>query len=126
MLNFLLDIGVLNTDFLLYLIIGLRFIMLVLIFQLMISLIYYFGPSVEDRFVFVNTGSVIATFLSIAASYGFSFYLTNLASYNKFYGSIGAVIAFMIWLFLLSVILLLGYVINASIDRANKEDYVNI
>jgi len=125
-LDFLLDIGVLNTDYLLYIIIGLRFIMLVLIFQLMISLIYYFGPSVEDRFVFINTGSVIATFLCIAASYGFSFYLTNLAAYNKFYGSIGAVIAFMIWLFLLSVILLLGYVINASIDRANKEDYVNI
>jgi membrane protein len=125
-LNFLLDIGVLNKDFLLYLIIGLRFILLVLIFQLMISLIYYFGPSVEDRFAFINTGSVIASLLSIAASYGFSFYLTNIAVYNKFYGSIGAVIAFMIWQFLLSVILLLGYVINASIDRANKEDYVNI
>jgi membrane protein len=125
-LNFLLDIGVLNKDFLLYLIIGLRFILLVLIFQLMISLIYYFGPSVEDRFTFINTGSVIASLLSIAASYGFSFYLTNIAAYNKFYGSIGAVIAFMIWQFLLSVILLLGYVINASIDRANKEDYVNI
>jgi membrane protein len=125
-LNFLLDIGVLNKDFLLYLIIGLRFVLLVLIFQLVISLIYYFGPSVEDRFVFINTGSVIASFLSIAASYGFSYYLTNIAAYNKFYGSIGAVIALMIWLFLLSVILLLGYVINASIDRANKEDYVNI
>jgi membrane protein len=126
MLNFLLDFGVLNKDFLLYLIIGLRFILLVLMFQLMISLIYYFGPSVEDRFVFINPGSVIATFLTIAVSYGFSYYLTNIASYNKFYGSIGAVIAFMIWLFLLSVILLLGYVINASIDRANREDYVNI
>lgn len=125
-LNFLLDIGVLNKDFLLYLIIGLRFVLLVLIFQLMISLIYYFGPAVEDRFVFINTGSVIASFLSIAASYGFSYYLTNIAAYNKFYGSIGAVIALMIWLFLLSVILLLGYVINASIDRANKEDYVNL
>jgi membrane protein len=125
-LNFLLDLGVLNKDFLLYLIIGLRFILLVLIFQLVISLIYYFGPSVEDRFTFINTGSVIASLLSIAASYGFSYYLTNIAAYNKFYGSIGAVIAFMIWLFLLSVILLLGYVINASIDRANKEDYVNI
>ncbi|MBS0001337.1 MAG: YihY/virulence factor BrkB family protein [Cyclobacteriaceae bacterium] len=125
-LNFLLDFGVLNKDFLLYLIIGLRFVLLVLMFQLMISLIYYFGPSVEDRFSFINPGSVIATFLTIAVSYGFSFYLTNLASYNKFYGSIGAVIAFMIWLFLLSVILLLGYVINASIDRANREDYVNI
>ena len=101
-------------------------IVLVVIFQLMISLIYYFGPSVEDRWHFLNPGSVIATFLAIGASYIFSFYLTNIAAYNKFYGSIGAVIAFMIWQFLLSVILLLGFVINAAIDKANKEDYVNI
>jgi len=123
-LEFLLDIGILNTDFLLFMIISLRFIILLLIFQLMISIIYYFGPSVEDRWHFMNTGSVIASLLSIGASYLFSYYLTNFASYNKFYGSIGAVIAFMIWLYLLSVILLLGFVINATIDRARKTDYL--
>ncbi len=125
-LNFLIELGILNQDFLLYMIIGLRFIVLVVIFQLMISLIYYFGPSVEDRWHFLNPGSFIATFLAIGVSYIFSFYLTNIAVYDKFYGSIGAVIAFMIWQFLLSVILLLGFVINAAIDKANKEDYVNI
>lgn len=124
-LNFLLDIGILNQDFLLFLIISLRFIILLLIFQLMISIIYYFGPSVEDRWHFMNTGSVIASLLSIGASYLFSYYLTNFASYNKFYGSIGAVIAFMIWLYLLSVILLLGFVINATLARARQqEDYL--
>ena len=123
-LNFLLDIGILNQDFLLFLIIALRFIVLLIIFQLMISLIYYFGPSVENRWRFVNPGSVIANFLCIGASYLFSFYLTNFASYNKFYGSIGAVIAFMIWLYLLSVILLLGFVINATIDRSSSDDYI--
>jgi membrane protein len=90
----------------------------------MISIIYYFGPSVEDRWHFMNTGSVIASLLSIGASYLFSYYLTNFASYNKFYGSIGAVIAFMIWLYLLSVILLLGFVINATLARARQEDYL--
>jgi membrane protein len=122
-LNFLLDIGILNQDFLFILIITLRFIILFIIFQLMISIIYYFGPSVEDRWHFMNTGSVFATLLCIASSYMFSYYLTNFASYNKFYGSIGAVIAFMIWLYLLSVILLLGFVINVTIDRAIREDY---
>lgn len=125
-LNFLQDIGILTKDFLLYMIMTLRFIVLTIIFQLMISLIYYYGPSVEDKWHFLNPGSVIATFLSIGISYIFSFYIANFASYNKFYGSIGAVIAFMIWLLLLSMILLGGFVINASIDRANNEDYVNI
>lgn len=122
-LNFLLDIGVLNQDFLFILIITLRFLVLFLIFQLMISIIYYLGPSVEERWHFMNTGSVVATLLCIGSSYLFSYYLTNFASYNKFYGSIGAVIAFMIWLYLLSVILLLGFVINVTIDRASREDY---
>lgn len=122
-LNFLIDIGILNQDFLFMMIITLRFLILFLIFQLMISIIYYFGPSVEDRWHFMNTGSVFATLLCIGSSYLFSFYLTNFASYNKFYGSIGAVIAFMIWLYLLSVILLLGFVINVTIDRASRDDY---
>jgi membrane protein len=122
-LDFLLDIGILNQDFLFILIISLRFVILFIIFQLMISIIYYLGPSVEDRWHFMNTGSVIATLLCIGSSYLFSYYLTNFASYNKFYGSIGAVIAFMIWLYLLSVILLLGFVINVTIDRASREDY---
>jgi membrane protein len=122
-LDFLLDIGILNQDFLFILIITLRFLILFIIFQLMISIIYYLGPSVEERWHFMNTGSVIATLLCIGSSYLFSYYLTNFASYNKFYGSIGAVIAFMIWLYLLSVILLLGFVINVTIDRASREDY---
>ena len=122
-LNFLLDIGILNQDFLFIMIITLRFLILFIIFQLMISIIYYLGPSVEDRWHFMNTGSVIATLLCIGSSYLFSYYLTNFASYNKLYGSIGAVIAFMIWLYLLSVILLLGFVINVTIDRASSEDY---
>jgi membrane protein len=122
-LNFLLDIGILNQDFLFVMIITLRFIILFIIFQLMISIIYYLGPSVEERWHFMNTGSVIATLLCIGSSYLFSYYLTNFASYNKLYGSIGAVIAFMIWLYLLSVILLLGFVINVTIDRASREDY---
>jgi len=122
-LDFLLDIGILNQDFLFIMIITLRFLILFIIFQLMISIIYYLGPSVEERWHFMNTGSVIATLLCIGSSYLFSYYLTNFASYNKFYGSIGAVIAFMIWLYLLSVILLLGFVINVTIDRASREDY---
>lgn len=122
-LNFLLDIGILNQDFLFVMIITLRFIILFIIFQLMISIIYYFGPSVERRWHFMNTGSVVATLLCIASSYGFSYYVTNFGSYNKLYGSIGAVIAFMIWLYLLSVILLLGFVINVTIDRASRDDF---
>lgn len=124
-LKYMTDIGLLTDNIVVLLLMASRFLTLFIIFLLMVSLIYYFGPSVEDRWRFFNPGSIIATLLIIATSYGFSYYLSNFANYHKFYGSIGAIIAFMVWLYFVSVILLVGFEINASIDRANHEDYVN-
>ncbi|MFN7258929.1 MAG: YhjD/YihY/BrkB family envelope integrity protein, partial [Cyclobacteriaceae bacterium] len=58
-------------------------------------------------------------------SYGFSVYITNFGSYNKVYGSIGALIALMIWIQLVTVILLYGYEINASLHYGSKLEAVN-
>ncbi len=124
-LNYMIEVGILTDKIVLLLLFASRFITLFIIFLVMVSLIYYFGPSVEDRWRFFNPGSITATFLIIGVSYGFSFYLSNFANYNKIYGSIGAIIAFMVWLYFISVILLIGFEINASIDRANHEKYVN-
>ncbi|HLF34576.1 MAG TPA: YihY/virulence factor BrkB family protein [Cyclobacteriaceae bacterium] len=124
-LNYMTKIGFLTDKIVVLLLFASRFMALFIIFLIMVSLIYYFGPSVEDRWRFFNPGSIIATFLIIGISYGFSFYLSNFANYNKIYGSIGAIIAFMVWLYFISVILLIGFEINASIDRANHEEYVN-
>ena len=124
-LHYMKDIGLLTDSIVVWLLVISRFITLFIIFLLMVALIYYFGPSVEDRWRFFNPGAIIATLLIIATSYGFSYYLSNFANYHKFYGSIGAIIAFMVWLYFVSVILLVGFEINASIDRANHEDYVN-
>lgn len=103
-----------------FLIVLLRFVIVFAIFLTGISCIYYLAPAVHDRWRFFSYGSVIATFLSMGVSYGFSFYINNFATYNKLYGSIGALIAIMIWLFLLSVVLLIGFEVNASIDKASK------
>ena len=107
-------------DFVVYLIMVLRFVVVFVIFLTGISCIYYLAPAVHDRWRFFSFGSFIATLLSLAISYGFSFYINNFATYNKLYGSIGALIAIMIWLFILSVILLVGFEINASIDKATR------
>ena len=124
-LRYMTEIGILTDSIVVMLLVISRFITLFIIFLLMVSLIYYFGPSVEDRWRFFNPGSIIATLMIIFTSYGFSYYLSNFANYHKFYGSIGAIIAFMVWLYFVSIILLVGFEINASIDRANHEDYVN-
>ena len=108
-------------NYVVYLIIVLRFIVVFSIFLTGISCIYYLAPAVHTRWRFFSFGSIIATLLSLAVSYGFSFYINNFATYNKLYGSIGALIAIMVWLSILSVILLVGFEINASIDKASKD-----
>ncbi len=107
-------------DYSVYVFIILRFLVIFIVFYLAISFIYYFGPAVHYNWRFFSIGSMISTLLCLAASYGFSYYITNFGTYNKLYGSIGALIALMIWQFILTVILLVGYEINASLHHAHR------
>lgn len=105
-----------------YLIFTIRFIVIFIVFLLAISTIYYFGPSIHYNWRFFSAGSIIATILCLAVSYGFSFYVTNFGTYNKVYGSIGVMIAMMAWIQLITVVLLIGYEINASIHEAIRSE----
>ncbi len=80
-----------------------------------ISVIYTYGPSLTQRFRFVSTGSVFATILCIIATTGFFFLVNNFIHYNKVYGSIGTLMAFMIWIWLNTLVIILGYELNVSI-----------
>jgi membrane protein len=93
----------------------LRFIVLFLVFAFAIAFLYYFAPAVHYKWQFFSIGAIFATITSLGISYLFSFYVANFATYNKLYGSIGVMIALMVWLYLISVVLLVGYSINASI-----------
>ncbi len=107
-------------DYVTYIFFIIRFIVIFIVFFLAISFIYYFGPAVHYNWSFFSIGSLIATILCIAVSYGFSFYVTNFATYNKLYGSLGVLIALMVWQEILSIVLLVGYEINASIHQAYR------
>jgi membrane protein len=67
-------------------------------------------------------GSVFATVLWLIASAGFSFYVTNFAQYDKTYGSLGAVIVLLFWLYLSFYIVLLGAEINAELELQTAQD----
>lgn len=88
--------------------------------MLALSIIYRYAPSHGKRYTFINSGSMVASVLILAATYAFSFYLSKFSSYNKLYGSIGTMIALMIWYYLLAFLIILGFEINASIDRAKR------
>ena len=115
--DFLFDEGILNRDITFYTIQFLSYIVIFFVFFITISIIYYFAPVSHKRWKFVNTGSITASILTILITNLFSYYLSNFASYNRLYGAIGTFIALMVWLYLVALILILGFEINASIQQ---------
>lgn len=85
------------------------------------SWLYRFAPSLPRRWRRVWPGALVATILWSAATTGFGWYVRNIATYNIMYGSIGAAIALLVWLYLLSLIALFGCAYNAESDRLRKE-----
>ncbi len=84
-----------------------------------VALINYLFPNVSQRFRFITPGSVLSVVVWILASFGFSIYLSTLGegSYTATYGSIGAIIVMLLYLYITAAVLLLGAEINAEIHR---------
>jgi membrane protein len=83
-------------------------------------LLYYFGPSEKHSLAYLTPGALLATLLIILTTIGFNFFINNFGSYNKVYGSIGTLIIILIWTYLNSLVLLIGFELNISISHANK------
>ncbi len=81
------------------------------------ALLYWIGPNRPLRFRAVWPGAFLATALWLVATSAFAWYVRNIANYNVLYGSIGAVIALLVWMYLLAVIALLGCEYNAARER---------
>jgi membrane protein len=96
---------------------GKWFVILALTF-LAISFLYYLAPSRKTKWRFFTPGSILATLLSIITSIGFSYFVNHFAPFNKFFGSIGTLIAVMLWMNFNALALLAGFELNASIRNA--------
>jgi len=85
---------------------------------LVTTLLYYFGPNRKQRWRLVWPGAVLATVLWMLATSGFAWYVRNIGRYNLMYGSIGAGIALLVWMYLMALIALLGCEFNAEYERS--------
>lgn len=95
----------------------LRWPVLLALVSLGISLLYRYGPSREpSRWRWISVGGVFTTIVWIAASIGFSFYLSHFANYEATYGSLGAVIGFLVWTWITLITLIVGAEIDAEIE----------
>jgi membrane protein len=88
-----------------------------------IAVLYRYGPSrARAKWRWITWGGIFASIAWFAMSIGFSYYLENFANYNAVYGSLGAVVGFLVWLWLSVTVVLVGAEINAEIEHQTGRD----
>ena len=100
---------------------NLRWILIVLMFFYSISFIYRYAPAVHKRWKLINPGSIIATFMMIVFTAAFSYWVSNFSNYNELYGSISTVLILMLLIYFNSLVLLIGFELNVSINSLKHE-----
>ena len=83
-----------------------------------IAMVYYFAPDVDQKWPWLVPGTVFATILWLAASLGFRYYVINVTHYTETYGALGGAMVLLLWFYLSGFVLLLGALMNATIEHA--------
>lgn len=120
--NRLVELNIIKKNLVIYIIITLKWMLVILLLFLAISFLYYLAPAKRRDFRFISPGSTLATFLFIITSLGFSAYVNNFGQYNRLYGWIGTLMVIMVWLYLNSIALLIGFELNVSIKAAREKE----
>jgi membrane protein len=97
--------------------------LLIVVVMLGLAVLYRYAPDRDEpQWRWVSPGATVATLLWVAASIGFTLYVANFSSYNKTYGSLGGVIILLTWLYISSLVVLLGAVVNAQSEKQTRRD----
>lgn len=127
-MNRLAEMQVIQKNLVFYLIVLLKWILIISLLFVAISCLYYLAPAKRTDFRFFSPGSTIATLLFILSSLGFSSYVNSFGQYNRLYGSIGTLMVVLVWLYLNSIAILIGFELNVSIvaARAMNEEKIRM
>lgn len=99
-----------------------RWPVLVAILMLLLSLLFWIAPNVKQpRFRWLTVGGAVALLFWAAGSFGFGLYVANFGSYDRTYGSLGAIIAFLVWLYVSNSAVMFGVELNAEIQRGRRQ-----
>ena len=91
---------------------------LLFVVSFMFALLYWAAPNVKQPgFRWISPGGLLAVLVWVVASAAFALYVANFGSYNKTYGALGGVIAFLVWLWISNIAVLLGAEFNAELER---------
>jgi len=120
--NYLVEIDILERNVVISIVVLIKWILVIILLFLAISFLYYLAPAKKSDFRFISSGSTLATLLFIITSLGFSAYVNNFGQYNQLYGWIGTLMVILIWLYLNSIALLIGFELNVSIKEAREDE----
>ncbi len=96
-----------------------KWIITVALFFFAYAFLYYMAPAKKTQWRFISAGGTLATILSLITLIGFTYYINNFGQYNKLYGSIGTLLIILLLMYIMSLILLIGFELNASIYQAH-------
>ena len=95
-----------------------RWPVLIVVLSLFLAVVYRYGPSrAQRRWRWVSAGGIGATLLWLLVSFAFSYYVQNFGSYNKTYGSLGAAVGFLTWIWLSTSVVLIGAELDSEMQR---------
>lgn len=114
-IDWLVDNRFLKGRYTVEIIVVLKWLITAGMFVLMFSTLYYFAPAKKKEFRFFSAGATLASIIIILSSIGFNYYVNNFSMYNALYGSIGTLLILLIYIYFNSIILLLGFELNASV-----------
>ena len=89
----------------------------------LVAVVYRYGPDRQDaRWTWLTPGAVFASVVALLATFLFGLYVSHFAGYNATYGALGAVVSFLMWLYVTAFVVLLGAELNAEIERQTAQD----
>ena len=112
---------ILQDKFIVFILILGKWIITIALFFFAYAFLYYMAPAKKTKWRFISAGGTLATILSIITLIGFTYYINNFSQYNKLYGSIGTLLIILFLMYIMSLILLVGFELNASIYQARTE-----
>ena len=119
-INYLVANGYLRDHFTFYMLTIGKWVIISFLFFIANSFLFYLAPAKKTKWRFISAGGTLSTILCLITFVGFSYYINNFGQYNKLYGSIGTLLVIMVLMYILSMILLIGFELNASIYEAVK------
>jgi len=117
-INHLVKLQIIRVNITYHLLLFGRWLIVTSLLFFAVSFLYYLAPAKKTGWRFLSWGSAMATFMVIISALVFSSYVNHFGQYNKLYGSIGTLMVVLLWLYLISISLIIGFEMNVSINMS--------